>query len=201
MLAETISSVKQRKNNITPLSRRNKATSAPDSRLSRFLNSLQRWSDNFTSPNSCFIVTPCRHRTRAVWHNSIAHIIISEAVYTGCHAMTRLIPDSKLLPRSISDMLTLISNDFQQSACSCCVQCRHGVSLLLFCRHFSLFFFIHHLYLSVLARLMSIMCTDERSLLASWVDTPLTADWLQVCFCTDPTKFSKACLKKCIPYL
>ncbi len=141
MLAETISSVKQRKNNITPLSRRNKATSAPDSRLSRFLNSLQRWSDNFMSPNSCFIVTPCRHRTWAVWHNSIAHIIISEAVYTGCHAMTRLILDSKLLPRSISDILTLISNDFQQSACSCCVQCRHGVSLILFCRHFSLFFF------------------------------------------------------------
>ncbi len=35
------------------------------------------------------------------------------------------------------------------------------------------------------ARLMSIMRT-ERSLLASWVDTPLTADWLQVCFGTGP---------------
>ncbi len=48
------------------------------------------------------------------------------------------------------------------------------------------FVFIHHLYLSVVARLMSVMCTDERSLLASWVDTPLTADWLQVCFGTWP---------------
>ncbi len=33
---------------------------------------------------------------------------------------------------------------------------------------------------------MSIICTDERSLLASRVDTPLTADWLQVCFGTGP---------------
>ncbi len=69
---------------------------------------------------------------------------------------------------------------------NCRVWCRHGVSLLLFRRCFPLlFFFICHLYLSVVARLMSVMCT-ERSLLASWVDTPLTADWLQVCFGTGP---------------
>ncbi len=32
---------------------------------------------------------------------------------------------------------------------------------------------------------MSVLCT-ERSLLASWVDTPFTADWLPVCFGTRP---------------
>ncbi len=44
-------------------------------------------------------------------------------------------------------------------------------------------FFICHLYLSV-ARLMSVRCTEPSS--TSWVDTPLTADWLHVCFGTQP---------------
>ncbi len=82
---------------------------------------------------------------------------------------------------------------FQRTLCR--VRCRHGVSLLLFRRRFPPFvFFIYYLYLAVIARLMSVMCTNE--LLASWVDTPLTADWLQVCFGTGPTQFSKAFLKK-----
>ncbi len=56
------------------------------------------------------------------------------------------IPDSKLLPRSIYDILTQISNDFQRSLC------RHGVSLILFHRHFTLLFF-YPPSLSVVARL------------------------------------------------
>ncbi len=42
--------------------------------------------------------------------NTIELIIISDAVYTGCRAATWQIPDSKLLPRSIYDILTQILN-------------------------------------------------------------------------------------------
>ncbi len=49
--------------------------------------------------------------------NTIELSIISDAVYTGSHAATRQIPDSKLLLRSIYDILTQISNDFQRSLC------------------------------------------------------------------------------------
>ncbi len=204
----TISSVKQSKTNVTHLSRR---TKQPDRRPSRSLSSLQRWKliRYYTGPTSCLIVTPCLHRMQVAWRAAVKYyrlIIISDAVYTGCRAATRQIPDSKLLPRSIYDILTQISNDFQRSLCriqcrqSCRVRCTHGVSLLLFRRCFPLLFFIRHLYLSVVARLMSIMCTDERSPpLLSWVDTPLTADWLQVCFGTRPDSFSKAFWKNAYP--
>ncbi len=53
---------------------------------------------------------------------------------------------------------------------------------LSFLRHFPLLFFIHHLYLSV-ARLG---CSLNALSSTSWVDMPLTADWLQVCFGTQP---------------
>ncbi len=59
------------------------------------------------------------------WQNTIELIIISDAVYTGYRATTRQIPDSKLLPRSIYDILTQISNDFQWSLCT--VQCQGWV--------------------------------------------------------------------------
>ncbi len=90
---------------------------------------------------------------------------------------------------------------------NCRVRCRHGVSLLLFSAHIFFFCFFYPPSLSFCrrsAQLMSVLCTAERSLLTSWVDTPLTADWLQVCFGTGPTLFfcfSKAFLKKCIPHL
>ncbi len=58
----------------------------------------------------------------AARQNTIELIIISDAVYSWCLAVTRQIPDSKLLPRSIYDVLTQISNDFQRSLCR--VQCR-----------------------------------------------------------------------------
>ncbi len=51
---------------------------------------------------------------RAVRQNTIEVIIISDAVYTKCCAVWQ-IPDRKLLPHSIYDMLTQISNDFQRS--------------------------------------------------------------------------------------
>ncbi len=81
---------------------------------------------------------------------------------------TRQIPDSKLLPRSIYDILTQISNDFQWSLCR--VQCRQtlavasGVDKPSFVpQMFSSFVF----YLPSLsfcrrsARLMSVMCTER----------------------------------------
>ncbi len=92
-----------------------------------------------------------RDMSAAARQNTIKLIIISDAVYTGCRAVTRQIPDSKLLLHSIYDILTQISNDFQRSLCR--VRCWQGVSLLLFCRQFPLLFFICHLYLSVVARL------------------------------------------------
>ncbi len=192
-------------------------------------------------------VTPCLHRTRAAWQNTIEVIIISDAVYTGCCA-ARKIPDRKLLPRSIYDVLTQISNDFQRSLyrVQCRqtlvvavrrVRCRHGVThlsgrksnlgirsqafrslsslqrwkadpiftrvLLLalsFRRRFALLVFIRHLYLSV-ARLMSVLFT-ERSLLHimsrhapyCWLATSLF--WYSA-----QTQFSKAFLKNDIPHL
>ncbi len=99
---------------------------------------LESLSDIYTGPTSCLIVTPCLHRTLAA-----------------------TIPDSKLLPRSIYDILTKLSNDFQWSICR--VRCRHGASLLLFCIRFPLLF-SYLLSIFLLARLMSIICT-ERSLL------------------------------------
>ncbi len=57
---------------------------------------------------------------------AIELIIISDAVYTGCRAATQQIPDSKLLPRSIYDILTQISNDFQRLLCR--IQCRQTVT-------------------------------------------------------------------------
>ncbi len=80
-------------------------------------------------------VTPCLHQTRAARQNTIEVIIISDAVYTGCCAV-RQIPNRKLLPRSIYDVLTQISNDFQRSLC--CVQCRQTLAvaaLRVLCRH------------------------------------------------------------------
>ncbi len=59
-------------------------------------------------------VTLCIHRTRAARQNTIEVIIISDAIYTGCWAV-RQIPDRTLLPRSIYEVLTQISNDFQWS--------------------------------------------------------------------------------------
>ncbi len=108
----TISSVKQSKTNVTHLSRRNKATSASDRRPSRSLSSLQRWKADpiFTrGPTSCLIVTPCFVST------------------PDAKGTTWQIPDSKLLPRSISDILTQISNDFQRLLCR--VQCRQTLAV------------------------------------------------------------------------
>ncbi len=114
-----------------------KAASVPDCRPSCSLSSLQCWKAYpiFTQV-LLLIVTLCLHRTWAA-----------------------TIPDSKLLPRSIYDILTKMSNDFQWSICR--VRCRHGASLLLFCIRFPLVF-LSAIYLSVIG--MSIICT-ERSLL------------------------------------
>ncbi len=57
-------------------------------------------------------------------------------------------PNSKLLPRSIYDILTQISNYFQRSLCL--VRCRHGVSHLLFWIHFTLFLSAISIFLSSL---------------------------------------------------
>ncbi len=133
-------------------------------------------------------------------------------------------PTENCCPRSIYDVLTQISNDFQRSLYR--VQCRQatsgvdtvlltyreepkqpqrpiaGLPLLEFSpaleiwsdiytsptsclivpQTFSSFVFIRHLYLSV-ARLG---CSLNALSSTSWVDTPLTADWLQVCFGTRP---------------
>ncbi len=145
------------------------------------------------------------------------------------HGVTRQIPDRKLLPCSIYDVLTQISNDFQRSLYR--VQCRQTLAVvarpvwawcyspiekkqsnlvvrsqafrslsslqrwkadpiftqvlllaLSFRRHFPLLFFIRHLYLSV----TRLSCALNALFSISWVDTPLTADWLQVCFGTQP---------------
>ncbi len=56
-----------------------------------------------------------RERRSTAWQNTVVnrtqYIIISDAVYTECSA-GRQIPDSKLMPRFIYDVLTQSSNDF-----------------------------------------------------------------------------------------
>ncbi len=165
--------------------------------LLEFSPALESWSDIYTGPSSCLIVTlSTPDASGAPWQNTIELIIISRAVYTGCRAVTQQIPDSKLLPRSINDILTQISNDFLQSLC-CIQRCRHGVSLLLFRRRFPLLFFyppslsfwrrsanVRHVHWWALSpRIMS------RHALYCWLATSLFWYW--------PDSF----LKKCIPHL
>ncbi len=58
-------------------------------------------------------------------------------------------------------------------------------------RRFPLLFFMRHLFLS-----LQLGCSLNALSSTSWVDSPLTADWLQVCFGTSaPTQFSKTFLK------
>ncbi len=110
---------------------------------------------------------------------------------------TRQTPDSKLLPRSVYDKLTQISNDFQQSLY--CFQCRHGVTLLLFRRRFPLVF-IRHLFLS------SLGSADVRHV-HWWVLSPRIMSrhapycWLatSLFWYSAPTQFSKAFLKNTYP--
>ncbi len=55
--------------------------------LLEFSPALESWSDIYTGPTSCLIVTPWLHR-RAARQNTIELIIISDAVYTGCRDTT-----------------------------------------------------------------------------------------------------------------
>ncbi len=72
-------------------------------------------------------VTLCLHRMRVARKNTIEVIIISDALYTGCCVAQKKISDRKLLPRSIYDVLTQISNDFQWLLFR--VQCRQTLAV------------------------------------------------------------------------
>ncbi len=119
--------------------------------------------------------------------NTIELIIISDAVYIGCRATTWQIPDSKLLPCSIYDILTQISNGFQWSLYR--VQCKQSVSLLLFRRRFPLVFIchpslsfcsrsanVHHVPRALSPRIMS------RHAPYSWLATSLFWYWARFWF-------------------
>ncbi len=193
----TISSVKQSKTNVS-YREETKQPRHPIAGPSTpwVLSSAGKLIRYLHGPNPCFIVTPCLHRMRAARQNTIELIIVRDAVYTGCGA-ARQIPDIKLLTHFKWFSTVVSSIDRLTTAVASGVD----TSLPLFHRRFPHLCFIRHLYLSV-ARLglaNVVMCTIIRSLLASWVDTPLTADWLQVCFGTRPD--SKAFLNKYIPHL
>ncbi len=159
---------------------------------------------SYISPYRNTVSTP--DASGAARQNTRELIIISDAVYTGCGAATQQIPDSKLLPRSIYDILTQISNDFQRSLCrvqcrqTATVQCRHGVSLLLFRRRFPLLFFIRHLYFSVIAWLGHVHWwvlsphIMSRHAPYCWLATSLFWYWAQL-------SFLKRFWKKYIPHL
>ncbi len=156
------------------------------------------------------------NRTWAARQNNIEVIIISDAVYTGCCAAWQ-IPDRKLLPRSVYDVLTQISNDFQQSlyrvqcrqtlaVAARRVRCRHGVTHLsrrnkatlasdhrpsapwVLSSAGKLIRYLHgsHYLPYHSADVFLFGCSLNTLSSTSWVDTPLTADWLQVCFGTRP---------------
>ncbi len=167
--------------------------------LLEFFPALECWSDIYTGPTSCLIVTPCLHRTRTARQNTIELIIVSDAVYTGCgvarHDKSPTVSCCRILFITYWHKFQMIFNghfvassvdkpSFVSQTFSSFVFYPPSLS---FCRRS--------------ARLMSVMCTDECSLLTSWVDTPLIADWLQVCLGTGLTQFSKAFLKNYIPHL
>ncbi len=130
-------------------------------------------------------------------------------------AQHKKIPNTKLLPRSIYDILTHILKDFSTALYH--VQCRQTLAVypiekkqsnravrsqafrywssfqrwkansiftwvlllaLSFRRRFPLLFLIRHL--------TRLGCSLNALSSTSWLDTPLTADWLQVCFGTRP---------------
>ncbi len=147
--------------------------------------------------------------------NTIEVIIISDAVYTGCCA-ARQISKSKLLLRSIYDVLTQILNDFQRSLYR--VQCRQTLAHLSrrnkalstsdrrpsapwvlssagkLMRYLHGFYFLPYhpadvflfCFLSAISIFLSLGCSLNALSSTSRVDTPLTADWLQVCYGTRP---------------
>ncbi len=73
-------------------------------------------------------VTQCLHQKRVAQQNTLEVIIISDAAYTGCCAAPQ-ISDRKLLPHSIHDVLTQISNYFQRSLYR--VQCRQTLAVVV----------------------------------------------------------------------
>ncbi len=101
-----ISSVKQSKTNVTHLSRRNKATSVSDRRPSRSLSSLQCWKVN---PIFTRVLLLALYRT----------IELAYRIHYNQWCCLHWIPDSKLLPRSMYDVLTQISNDFRLMSVMC----------------------------------------------------------------------------------
>ncbi len=118
-----------------------------------------------------------------------------------CLDARRQIPNSKLLPHSIYDILTHIYNYLY-----CPVQCRHVVSLLLFCRCFPLLFFICHSAISIF--LSSLGSANVRHV-HWWALSPLYHEQTRPLLLTGYkfvlvlglTQFSKAFLKKYIPHL
>ncbi len=73
------------------------------------------------------LIAPPQPRQRLVLWNKAKPML--HHVYTGC-STARQIPDRKLLPLSIYDVLTQISNDFQLSCYH--VQCRQTLVLLTY---------------------------------------------------------------------
>ncbi len=155
----------------------------------------------------------------------------------------RQISDRKLLPRSVYDVLTQISNDFQLAAlslsrqtiavvmrrvrCRCCVTplSRRNKATSAYDRrpsapwvlssaeklirylHGSYFLSYHFADVSAFVfyppslSVNRLGCSPNALSSTSWVDTPLTAEWLQVWFWySAPTQCSKA-LKSDIPHL
>ncbi len=150
--------------------------------LLEFSPALESWSDIYTSPSSCLIVTPivtkyyrthydqwcCLH-----WmprHDKFLTVNYCRVLFMTYWHKFQMIFNGRFVASSVD----------RPRQDNCRVRCKR--SLLLFRRHFPLLFF----YLSALSS-------------ASWVDTPLTADWLQVCFGTGLTQFSKAFKKNAYP--
>ncbi len=143
---------------------------------------------------------------------------------------TRQIPDRKLLPRSIYDILTQ-KNYFQWSlygiqcrqtlaVAAWRVRCRHSVthlkkrtkatsafdrspsapwvlsfgklvrylhgSYFFSCRFADVFHLVFFPAISIFLSVARLGCSLNALSSISWIDTPLTADWLQVCFGTLP---------------
>ncbi len=144
-----ISCVKQSKTNVTHLWRRNKTTLALTAGLPA------PWVLSGAGKLILYL-----HRSYFLpYHNTVSTPDATKCYRTGCSAASRQIPDNKLLLRSIYDIiLTLIFNTrFIVSS----VDTPYFVPQMLS----SFVVYPPSLSFCRSARLMSVMCTDERSLL------------------------------------
>ncbi len=193
--------VKQSKTNVTHLSRRNKETSAFHRRPSRSLSSLQleNWSDIYTGPTFCLIVTLClytgRERCGATKYYITYYNQWCCLHWNGARQILTVNCCCVSLMTYWHKFQMIFNGRFVASSVdrfSCCGVARHLVYTWYKPSFVPPTFFsvVFYSQISIFLSLLSSANVRHWALSplepGSWVNTPLTADWLHVCFGTGP---------------